>query len=204
MLDTRIDHLTQHIDTARRGSAVDLRDRRILTRNMLFLHDCVVASEQLLIDAELATQCGEPDPYRGALGCYYLSHLDEERGHLQWLRDDLAALGVVSNDPPDALAMGMIGTQYYMLKHVHPATLLGYLAVIEGEPTPLEVVEQLEAIHGASVLGFIREHAIKDPEHRIELFALIAEAPEDVYPAIRLSADHVLSCLTFAANQWMG
>jgi Iron-containing redox enzyme len=202
MPSARIEPLVQYIRHARSAAPVDLSDPRVLTRNLLFLHDCVVATQPLMLDAAVMAMMKRGDGYCGALARYYREHCEEEAGHLQWLQDDMAALGIVPNDPPDPLAMAMIGTQYYLLKHMHPATLLGYFAVAEGEPTSLDLVAELERIHGIAGMTFIRQHAISDLEHRHDVHHMIDAAPESLMPAIRLSAHNVLGYYAFAAQAW--
>jgi hypothetical protein len=98
--------------------------------------------------------------------------------------------------------MEMVGTQYYLLKHVHPAALLGYLAVVEGDPVPLAVVDSLEGLHGTTLFRFVRFHATKDLEHRIELFEVMDAAPESAKQVIAESAESVLAKLSQATVQW--
>jgi hypothetical protein len=177
----------------RTATLAELANPAVLAGNLQFLHDAMVGSEQLLRDA-----AAEAD---GALADYFYEHLEEERDHVEWLREDLAAGGIPLG-PPDPLAMAMVGTQYYLLKHLHPAALLGYLAVTEGDPTPLDTVEQLEAVHGAPLLRCIRYHATADLRHREELFRVIAEVPGRHHALIASSAENALAYLVAAAAKW--
>jgi len=66
---------------------------------------------------------------------------------------------------------GAVGAQYYWLHHADPVALLGYIAVLEGDP-PRE--DELEAAAGRTRLPhdafrtFI-SHAKLDPNHKQEL-----------------------------------
>ena len=88
--------------------------------------------------------------------------------------------------------MSMVGTQYYLLKHVHPAALLGYMAVVECDPVPEEVVDLLERAHGKDLMRFMRFHALKDLEHRKELFEIIDLTPGQLRRLISDSTENVL------------
>jgi hypothetical protein len=196
------DTLMRRIRDVKRTSVTINPDRiEVVIANLTVLHDAVVASEQLLIDAAIETESLPRSAFHDNLAWYYRSHLEEERGHLTWLREDLKSVGVVP-DGHDRLAMAMVGTQYYLLKHAHPASLLGYLAVTEGDPTPIEAVEMQERLHGEKLLRFVRFHAIKDLEHRKELFELINLAPAQLHDNITFSAENVLEYLIQAALNW--
>ena len=85
---------------------------------------------------------------------------------------------------------------------VHPAALLGYMAVVEGDPVPLEVVDLLERAHGKDLLRFVRFHALKDLEQRIELFEVIDDAPKPLRNYIEQSAENALDYFIQAAATW--
>jgi hypothetical protein len=127
--------------------------------------------------------------------------LEEERDHVIWLRDDLRSVGV-NVGAPNRVAMAMVGTQYYLLKHVHPAALLGYMAVVEGDPVPEEVVDLLERAYGKYLMRFMRFHAVKDLEHRKELFEIIDLAPEQLHSLISDSTENVLDYFVQVSATW--
>lgn len=194
--------LLAHIHEARRqAGTIDATQRRVVIANLTFLYSAVVASEQLLKEAAAAAELPPRDHFSGRLAAYYRAHLEEERGHAAWLHDDLAAAGA---EPglPDRGAMAMVGTQYYLLKHRHPAALLGYMAVVEGDPTPEAAVELLEALHGEKLLRFVRFHAHKDLEHRRELCEVIDGAPRQMRALIAYSAQITLDYFAQAAAGW--
>src|SRR5258708_26977112 len=141
----------------------DVSNRTAVIENLKFLYWCCVAREDLLREG-FDTPCGP------GLAEYYRSHLEEERGEISILEEDLKAAGVEGTlKIPNHIAMAMIGTQYYLIKHVHPVSLLGYMAVEEAAPTPIEVIEALESTHGKDLFRFLRLHAIKDQQHTKEL-----------------------------------
>lgn len=149
-----------------KSKLINLADINILITNLAFMHQVITASERLLIEASREAT--------GELKAYYISHREEERGHEAWLADDLKTAGVyVKELPLMQKAVELAGSQYYLIKHVNPACLLGYMAVLEGFPFPLDLVDKLEVLHGAPILKTLRYHAVNDIEHRKELFKMI-------------------------------
>ena len=137
---------------------VDLRDPTTFVRNLMFVHNVIVASERITHEAYRASY--------GALREYFAEHLQEERDHAQWLAADLLEAGVDVTDMPIlAEAVAMAGAQYYLIFHVDPAAVLGYMVVLECFPMELDRVEELEGIHGKSLCRTLRYHAEHDPEH---------------------------------------
>jgi hypothetical protein len=189
------DELIAHIREVKRTIRIDYRRLDTVIENLKFLYWSCLASEQLLIDAAEFTF----DFPR--LAQYYESHLKEERGEIEILVEDLES-GKVDVGEPDHIAMAMIGTQYYLIKHINAAALLGYMAVQEADPTPIEIVEALERMHGKNLFRFVRMHAIKDLEHRKELIEVIDLAPKHLRPLILNSADSALGYMKEAAQIW--
>jgi Iron-containing redox enzyme len=124
------------------------------------------------------------DPAADLLAGYFTAHAAEERGHDQWLLEDLAALGVRRPDtlPGAACAQdiaALAGAQYYWIHHGHPACLLGYIAVLEGCPPDAAMVAGLPARTGLPAAGFrtLAWHASQDPAHSRELARLLERLP---------------------------
>jgi hypothetical protein len=176
----------------------------VVIANLIFLHDVVVASEQLLIEAAESTDRLPRSSFHKRLAKYYRSHLEEERDHVKWVREDLKSVDVnVPTELPNKWATAVAGSQYYLLKHAHPAALLGYMAVLEGDPTPVELVESLENAYGEQLLRFLRIHAVKDLEHRKELFEVIDDTPnESLRWLITYSTDITLDYMIQAVRTW--
>ena len=158
------------------GPKLNLGDPRIMRTNLLFMYQLIVASEKLL---EVAAKEAVPNYLRN----YYRNHVEEERGHAQWLCDDLASADVVADSELHfRAAMELAGMQYYLIHHVNPAALLGYMAVLEGFPFDLEQLKVLETIHGERLLRCLRYHAENDRNHKVELFKVIDQLDdEDIY-----------------------
>ena len=173
---------------------LDLQRYDIIIENLLFIYHACIASEGLLIDA--AHKCGDTE-----LGKYYQNHLAEEKGEIGILKSDLGSEKI---DPgtPDIYSMAMVGSQYYMIRHLSPVCLLGYLAVQEADPTPIGTVELLEGLYGANLFQFLRLHAIKDLEHCKEIETVINQAPSSDHSLITFSADNALDHYGQAVMAW--
>lgn len=143
---------------------LDIHNRAIFIGNLLFVHSLMLASEDL-IETALAQEL--PDNLRG----YFNEHLAEERNHAIWLQADLRSLGV---EPRlDWNAAQIAGTQYYLIKHVDPKALLGYMAALECRPMSMEHVEYLESLYGLEAMRCMRYHAVHDQDHGKELLEFI-------------------------------
>jgi hypothetical protein len=145
---------------------INLTNRSTLIHNLLWMYQVMCASESLM---EEAIPLSPP-----TLATYLRHHLEEERNHDEWLADDLVSIGVdVEVMPLNRNAVELAGTQYYLIKHVSPVCLLGYMAVLEGFPFPVSACDELETLHGKKVIRCLRYHAENDIEHRKELFRII-------------------------------
>lgn len=149
---------------------LDLLNRATLVENLKVVHAVIVASEPLLQEAI--------DRSTADLRDFYKQRLSEEREHSQWLKADLASVGAM----PDSVnwwAAQVAGMQYYLIRHVSPQALLGYMAALECRPMTMGDVETLEAAHGKSLLRTVRYHAEHDIDHGADLLLFI-ERHEDL------------------------
>jgi hypothetical protein len=180
---------------------VNLKNVKFVLNNLKFVYYSVIGSENLLVCAIEQLKSEKEDNYNETLLKYFASHLEEERDHVKWLLDDLTTHGVELDDG-DEDAMAMVGSQYYMIFHLHPSCLLGYLAVVEGTPTPIEEIEKMERIYGRKLFRFARFHALKDRDHKIELFDVINKAPTHLRDGFYRSARNCLKHMERAARHW--
>jgi Iron-containing redox enzyme len=159
--------------------------KEAILANLAFTQQVITASEGLMEDAIALSS--------GALKAYFMEHLEEERGHAKWLADDLKTAGIDMHKVPKIRrAVEMAGAQYYLIKHVSPLSLLGYMAVLEGFPIALETVADMEAKHGPDLLRTLRYHAEHDLEHRKELFSMIDQNPcEEIMQSAMLTANYI-------------
>lgn len=185
----------------------ELPDR--FPRFLVLLHQIMRASVPLMEFArDAALERRDSDPAAAGLAEYFAHHIDEERNHDVWTLEDLVAAGfdgeaVLAQLPPPALA-AMVGSQYYWILHHHPAALLGYIAILEGNPPNQAHIDRLQAETGLPVAAFrtYRMHGRLDPHHRDELYRVIDELP--LTPAlaglISTSATHTAQMLAWSLD----
>lgn len=154
---------------------MNLLEPDTLRRNLAWVLQIITATERLL--SEAAAECD------GDLQKYFLDHLEEEKDHAKWLAEDLEGFAI----PLNGLAVAMAGAQFYLVKFVHPACLLGYMRALE-TPIPMPLLEELESAHGKKLLRTMRIHAELDPGHLEELNRQIALQPDDIRALIEMNA----------------
>jgi hypothetical protein len=159
-------------------------DLKQIFPEFLFLSHCIIrASVPLMRTAVEVSTSRSHEPVARALAEYFSHHVTEEADHDKWLLDDMESLGlghaeVLQRIPPAEVAE-VVGAQYYWMHHSDPVALLGYVAVLEGDP-PLE--DELEAAAKRTGLPhdafrtFI-SHAKLDPHHKQELDDFIDSLP---------------------------
>jgi hypothetical protein len=128
---------------------------------------------------QLAPNC----PIATALVPYFSEHIEEEKQHDVWLLQDMEVLGVppdqITEQIPPTVVATLIGTQYYYINHTHPITMIGYLAVVEGNPPRAETLDQIVAktsIPKEALRSFYK-HAELDIHHSDELWQLLDDLP---------------------------
>ena len=177
-----------------------LRQRYL--RYLAAMYPLVLASVPLLERA--ARRCADlGGPSTRQLADYYARHAEEERGHDVWLLDDLAAAGAGAGAaeaaPPFAVAE-LAGAQYYRIEHGHPAALLGYMAVLEGNAPAPWLADRLAGATGLPEGAFrtVREHAELDAGHLDDLYRVLDALPltPGQQAAVSLSALHTANLLT--------
>jgi hypothetical protein len=123
------------------------------------------------------------DSVAAGLATYLVQHVEEERGHDEWLRKDLACLGVSARDLDEALpspyVAGMVGAQHYWILHTHPVAILGYIAVLEGEPPEEAFFLDVARRSGLPEAAFntLRYHSRVDQEHWRDLLGMVDALP---------------------------
>lgn len=160
--------------------------RRLYPDLLITFHGFIRASVPLMQRAaERCRDLGASDELARELGPYLEHHVTEELGHDEWLLEDLEALGVSRAEAlarlPSPTVASLVGCQYYWIDHVHPVALLGYIAVLEGNPAPTERIEELVSLTGLPRQGFrtLLKHARLDPGHRDDLDRLLDRLPLD-------------------------
>jgi hypothetical protein len=151
--------------------------------SLIVTHAVVRASVPLMETALREARRLRGDPVSSALEDYLERHISEERGHDDWVLEDFEALGYSRQTAlervPSATAASLVGAQYYWILHLHPVSLLGYIAVLEGSPPDegqlMKVVERTKL--PAAAFSTLIRHARLDPYHRDELDRVIDALP---------------------------
>jgi CRP-like cAMP-binding protein len=174
------------------------------------MHSVIRSSVSLLNAAADAAQSrAVSDSVSRKIADYYRTHAMEETHHDDWLLDDLVAIGedrseVLARMPSQEVA-ALVGAQYYWALHVHPVSLFGYLAVLEGNPSSLKQLSKIRAAYKLPAEGFrtMVKHARLDPHHRDEMFAQLDELPlnESQAELVALSAVQTIKYLTEAIEE---
>jgi hypothetical protein len=143
---------------------------------LFLLHTIVRGAVPLMVDArEQLLAVRTYDRLADPLIEYFGRHVEEERGHDEWILEDLEVLGVPRKETvariPSPTVAGLVGAQYYWIRHHHPVVLLGYIAVLENHAPSVASVDALGYRAGvpADALRTLREHAAVDDEHARDL-----------------------------------
>jgi len=171
---------------------------------LVLLHAMVRASVPLMEAALARIRTLAPaDRVAQAVAAYLEHHLPEERGHDRWLLEDLALIGVSEDQVlrvmPSPSVAAMVGAQYYWIHHHHPACVLGYIAVVEGNTPPVGEIRAIARRSGLPAPAFRTwiKHAELDPGHARELDLLLddLQPDEETFNVIAVSA---LTTIRFA------
>jgi hypothetical protein len=150
----------------------------------LFMSHAVIRASVPLMEAACRrAQALRDDAVADLVAEYFAAHIEEERGHDDWLLEDLAAIGVPPEEtltrPPSPTVAAFVGSQYYWIEHYHPVGLLGYVALLEGYPPIASDIESLRrrTSYGPEAFRTLSLHAELDPRHGEELDAVIDSLP---------------------------
>jgi pyrroloquinoline quinone (PQQ) biosynthesis protein C len=154
---------------------------RRLYPDLLFTVHCIIRASVPLMESALAfsRRRAHADPVAAELAEYLAEHIPQEMHHDDWLLEDMEVLRinraqVLQRIPSPAVAVA-VGAQYYWIHHYHPVALLGYIAVLEGQPPVEASLEEAVALTGFPREAFrtFFKHAQLDPHHRDELNQLL-------------------------------
>jgi Iron-containing redox enzyme len=147
------------------------------------MHAVIRASVPMMRAAELRCSALAEDPLAAALAAYFAMHITEELHHDDWLLHDLTAAGrdpaLVTSELPSVAVARLVGPQYYWLHHHHPITLLGYIAVMEGNSPPPSLAGRLATATGLPAGAFrtLHHHAVADLHHSAEFDDFLDSLP---------------------------
>lgn len=168
-------------------------------RFLVLLHQIMRASVPLMqVALDGARERVGKDPTAPLLASYLSSHIEEEAHHDLWTLEDLESVGfeadAVRIQVPSPELASMVGAQYYWIQHHHPLALLGYIAILEGNPPAPAHIDRLMKRSGLPESAFrtYRLHGELDPSHREELWSTLdaMDLTSDLASLISISATH--------------
>jgi hypothetical protein len=171
--------------------------REVYPEYLRVSHGILRASVPLMeTGRDRALLLAEHDAIAAGVAEYLEHHIGEELDHDEWLLDDLEVLGIdrstVLARPPAPSVAALVGAQYYWILHYHPVALLGYIAILEGYPPSMAMIDGLAGRTGYDRNAFrtLIAHSELDPGHGDELDELIDRLPltPDQAGVVRLSA----------------
>jgi pyrroloquinoline quinone (PQQ) biosynthesis protein C len=115
----------------------------------------------------LASSRTNDKDYQAAL----LSYMNDERGHEEWVLDDIEKLtGSRRLVPPQIPCQVMVGYAYYAIEHVSPYTLMGSVYVLEGisvilASTAAASIKSSLNINNNDGFSYLISHGALDIEH---------------------------------------
>lgn len=184
--------LRQKIQLASGGLAANLQRLwehreldRVFPAFLILLHQIIRASVPLMQRARKRSLERPGDSVCALLGPYLHEHIAEEMHHDTWTIEDLESAGfpgdLVLEQIPSPNVAAAVGAQYYWIEHVHPVALLGYITVLEGNSVTAEELDDLCSRSGLpeSLFRTYRLHGELDPQHKLELDALLDSLPLD-------------------------
>lgn len=126
--------------------------------------------------------------------------IDEEKGHEEWVREDIAAMGGDVKGriaAPSAPVQAMIGYNYYAAERVHPCAVLGMLYVLEvvasvyGGKASDSIARAIGRDPGKGGFRFLSSHATMDADHFAELNVLLKTIDDPAAQAAIVSSTQV-------------
>jgi pyrroloquinoline quinone (PQQ) biosynthesis protein C len=149
------------------------------------------------IMATAAARCG--DGLRNIRYDLY-ERIDEEKGHEDWVLEDIAAMGgdmKAHIAAPSAPVQAMIGYNYYAAERVHPCSVLGMLYVLEvvasvyGGKAADSIGRALGRDPGKGGFRFLSSHATMDADHFAQLNVLLKTIDDPAAQAAVISSTQV-------------
>jgi hypothetical protein len=181
------------------------RIRDLYPEYLVATHGVIRASVLLMERAlERARATAAEDPAAAGLAAYLEHHVEEERGHDDWLLEDLAVLGrsreEVLGQVPSASVAALVGAQYYWIEHYHPVAVLGYIGLLEGYPPSIADVDALMARTGYEREAFrtLIRHSELDPLHAADFDEAVDRLPLTTEQAAVMGLSGLHSVTAFA------
>jgi pyrroloquinoline quinone (PQQ) biosynthesis protein C len=183
-----------HASSYRLWSHPELRE--LFPLFLIQLYHVVRGGLDLMAFAATRAETLTDDAAAAIAAAYLRQHIQEEADHAGWLLRDLAVLGIPEEQAlraePLPAVVSLIGTQYFRIASAHPASVFGYLIVLEGSPplvAQLDAIQQRTGLH-PDAFRCLRSHAEDDPSHLAELNATFDRMPltDEQQSTVALSA----------------
>jgi hypothetical protein len=111
----------------------------------------------------------------------FIDHASEEKNHEKLVLNDLKALGTPLQQY-DMSVPPIWQTQFYMIEHVSPLSLFGYILFLENlslyESIGPHVYKRCLEVYGKKATSYLRVHVEEDPSHVDKLFDIIDKLPQ--------------------------
>lgn len=202
-VEARITLLKPALDNASRHMWNSPAVRAVYLEWLRTLHGMIRATVPLMTAAIERCLPLRDDPVAAPLGAYFAKHVREEWGHDIWAREDYVCAGGAAEDIdgfiPGPATAGLVGAQYYWIRHGHPVALAGHIAVLEGYPPSTTLAPELAARTGLPIEAFrtIARHSHLDVKHAEDVRRLIDGLPltPPQLALVGLSAVHTAASL---------
>jgi hypothetical protein len=177
---------------------------------LITVHQMIRATVPLMRTAlRRCRELEDTDPVAAAMVPYLAQHIKEELHHDDWLLEDLEFLGVPRADVlqrlPSPTVASLIGAHYYWIHHHHPVAKLGQIAVMEGYPPTVELIDLLAARTGYPRPAFrtLEKHCHLDANHRDDFDQALDRMPlrEEHHAILETSALHTVRLATRAYRE---
>ncbi len=136
---------------------------------------------------------------------FLYDHMNEEKGHEEWVVADLDAMGVKADEvkgyKPTEHMLALNGYNYWAADRRHPCSVLGMLYALEviasvyGGPLTASISDAL-LLQGDRGISFISSHATLDTEHMADLRVILNTLHDDE------SKDAIIESTVFNFHQF--
>lgn len=175
----------------------------LLPQFLVQLHRVMRSGISLMRTAKDCALSLPDDAVAAQTAAYLAMHIEEEKGHDQWLLSDIESLDISSSEvlhaTPLPAVVSLLGAQYFWMFHMHPVAIFGYLIVLEGYPPLAHQLEQIRRNTGLPATAFrcLISHAEDDPEHIDSLNRTLNSMPltPDQSKYLALSAFHTIDAV---------
>jgi pyrroloquinoline quinone (PQQ) biosynthesis protein C len=134
-----------------------------------------------------AAACRMTDDHR-VVRYFLYDHMQEEKGHEEWVLNDLAVVGVTRETAleykPTLALLGLNGYNYWSADRRNPCSVLGMIYTLEvvasvyGGPMTSAITDSL-LLDGDRGISFISSHATMDAEHMAELRVILNQVEDE-------------------------